>query len=157
MSLSSVLELKCRPMRDTDLDAVMQVEGQAYTFPWSRGNFSDSLQAGYSAWVVELGGELMGYAVLMKAVDEAHLLNITIAPLYQGQGYGKWLLEQCIELARHHGAARMLLEVRPSNDKARQLYERRGFKTLGRRRGYYPSHDNTREDACVMVLNWQAE
>ncbi|MFN7351679.1 MAG: ribosomal protein S18-alanine N-acetyltransferase, partial [Burkholderiales bacterium] len=120
-----------------------------------RGNFIDSLHAGYSAWVVEQGAELMGYAVFMKAIDETHLLNITIAPVYQGQGYGQWLLEQCIEQAQYHGALRMLLEVRPSNLKAQQLYERRGFKILGRRRGYYPSYDNTREDACVMVLNWQ--
>jgi ribosomal-protein-alanine N-acetyltransferase len=155
MALSSAVQLKYRPMLESDLDAVMQIEVQAYPFPWTRGNFIDSLHAGYSAWVVEQGAELMGYAVFMKAIDETHLLNITIAPAYQGQGYGQWLLEQCIEQAQYHGALRMLLEVRPSNLKAQQLYERRGFKILGRRRGYYPSYDNTREDACVMVLNWQ--
>ena len=155
MALSSAVQLKYRPMLESDLDAVMQIEVQAYPFPWTRGNFIDSLHAGYSAWVVEQGAELMGYAVFMKAIDETHLLNITIAPVYQGQGYGQWLLEQCIEQAQYHGALRMLLEVRPSNLKAQQLYERRGFKILGRRRGYYPSYDNAREDACVMVLNWQ--
>ncbi len=153
MSLPA-LQLHYRPMLEADLDAVMQIEAQAYPFPWTRGNFRDSLAAGYSAWVLEQAQGVIGYYVFMMAVDEAHLLNITIAPACQGQGLGRCLLEQCIEQARHHGAVRMLLEVRPSNPHAQRLYEQRGFKCLGRRRGYYPSYDNTREDAWVMRLEW---
>ena len=125
-------------------------EQRAYAFPWTRGNFVDSLKAGHSAWVCREDGVLVGYAVLMRVVDEAHLLNITILPEFQRRGLGSELLGQLFDVARGHGAVRMLLEVRPGNVSGLALYRRFLFSEIGRRRGYYPGLDG-REDAIVLA------
>ena len=140
-----------RPMHESDLDAVMAIEPNIYSHPWSRGNFADSLKAGYSCWVYEHEGEVAGYAVLMIVLDEGHLLNISIAKQLQGKGLGRALLEHMIDIARSRGVATMYLEVRPSNLAARSLYESMGFNEFSIRKGYYPA-DNGREDAILMGL-----
>lgn len=140
-----------RPMLESDLDAVMSIEPKIYSHPWSRGNFADSLNSGYSCWVVELDGELIGYGALMVVMDEAHLLNISIDKPYQGRGFGRALLDHFIELARRHGGQMMFLEVRPSNTSAIALYESMGFNEFSVRKGYYPA-ENGREDAILMGL-----
>lgn len=140
-----------RPMQFEDLDRVMEIEPRIYSHPWSRGNFADSLHAGYSCWVYEFNGDVVGYAVMMSVLDEAHLLNISIAGDYQGRGMGRALLEHVIETARRHGAQMMFLEVRPSNTNAIALYESMGFNEFSIRKGYYPAH-NGREDAILMGL-----
>ncbi len=144
-------DLKYRPMQEADLDAVMAIEPKIYSHPWSRGNFADSLKSGYSCWAVELEGELIGYGVMMVALDEAHLLNISIAKAYQGRGFGRALLNHFIEVAKRHGGQMMFLEVRPSNTSAIALYESMGFNEFSVRRGYYPA-ENGREDAILMGL-----
>lgn len=137
------------PMRIEDLAAVVDVERSAYEFPWTHGNFADSIANGHSAWTLRDGGHLVGYAVVMHAVDEAHLLNLTVAPAAQRRGLGWRLLEFMAENARSYGARTMLLEVRPSNPAAQRMYARYGFERIGVRRGYYPAR-NGREDAIVM-------
>ena len=137
-------------MTDADLDAVAAAEARVYSFPWTRGNFADSLAAGHGAWLAREVERLTGYAVMMQAVDEAHLLNITVLPELQRSGRGSALLLHLFELARAGAAIRMLLEVRPGNLAAQALYRRHGFLEIGRRRGYYPAHEG-REDAIVMA------
>jgi ribosomal-protein-alanine N-acetyltransferase len=143
--------LQFRPMQMADLDAIMAIEPTIYPYPWSRGNFSDSLDAGYSGWVYEEDGRIIGYAVLMLVLDEAHLLNISIAKSHQGRGLGRALLEYMMQIARGHGAANIFLEVRPSNQAAIHLYESTGFNEMAIRRGYYPAA-NGREDAVLMGM-----
>lgn len=138
-----------RPMRPNDLDRVMRIEQTVYFHPWTRGNFSDSLHAGYTCWTLELGGRVIGYGVMMLALDEAHLLNLSIAAEVQRHGYGRMLLEHFTRIARHYGSKSIYLEVRPSNLPARALYRSAGFDEVGLRRGYYPAHTG-REDALVM-------
>lgn len=137
------------------LDEVMAVETRAYSFPWSRGNFIDSLAAGYAAqvvWADDLQpAVLLGYFVAMTGVDEMHLLNVTVAPDWQGRGLGHQLLDAVQALAQAQGLASLWLEVRESNHRARALYQRRGFADVGVRRGYYPAAGR-REDAIVMRL-----
>jgi ribosomal-protein-alanine N-acetyltransferase len=140
-----------RPMVESDIDAIMEIEPHIYSHPWSRGNFSDSLVSGYSAWVLLDGAEIIGYALMMMVLDEAHLLNLSIAKAYQKQGLGRLLLEHMIAIARRQNAANMFLEVRPSNISAIALYENIGFNEMAIRRGYYPAH-NGREDAVLMGL-----
>jgi len=149
--VSAILELRqtFRPMQAADLDAVMHIENTIYTHPWSRGNFSDSLNAGYSCWVLEENGTIIGYSVLMLVMDEAHLLNLSIAAHCQRQGLGWALLEKMKELARRHGAVHMFLEVRISNRPAIALYEKAGFNEMSIRRKYYPA-SHGREDAILM-------
>ena len=146
-------QLILRPMQLDDLDAVMAIEPQIYTHPWTRGNFSDSLNSGYSAWVLESQAEFIGYSLMMLVLDEAHLLNLSVAKNYQKQGLGRILLEHMIAKAKHHHATNMFLEVRPSNISAIALYENRGFCEMSVRRNYYPAANGQgREDAVLMGL-----
>lgn len=139
------------PMAERDLDEVMAVESAIYTHPWTRGNFVDSLRAGYECRVLRLGPELLGYFVLMVAAAEGHLLNLSIAAAYQRAGHGAWLLAHAAERARKLRARSLFLEVRPSNRGAQALYTRFGFRKVAVRRGYYPAHTG-REDALVLAL-----
>lgn len=139
------------PMRSEDLGEVLAIERRAYLHPWSHANFTDSLAAGYCAWTCRLHEELLGYAVMMLVLDEAHLLNLTVAPQWQRRGYGTLIMEHLFDVARSHGARNMFLEVRPSNAAALTLYAKLGFQVTGRRRGYYPAVGG-REDAVLMAL-----
>jgi ribosomal-protein-alanine N-acetyltransferase len=143
------------PMTLRQLDTVLDIEEQAYDFPWTRGNFVDSLAAQYHAQVLYgAQGELLGYMVAMEGVEELHLLNITVAPLAQRCGHAVFMLDELMGYARSRGARQVWLEVRQSNQRAREIYERYGFRAVGLRRGYYPAdratHPNGREDATVM-------
>jgi ribosomal-protein-alanine N-acetyltransferase len=138
-------------MRAADLDEVLAIENAIYTHPWTRGNFGDSLHAGYDRRTWRLEGDLIGYFVLMSAAGEAHLLNLSIAARHQRGGHGSALLREALELARRRGARSLFLEVRPSNSAAQALYLRFGFRRIAVRRGYYPAHAG-REDALVYTL-----
>ncbi len=140
-----------RPMIASDLDAIMEIEPHIYSHPWTRGNFSDSLKSEHSAWVLEQDAKIIGYALMMMVLDEAHLLNLSIAKAYQQQGLGRYLLEHMIKIAQQLKAANMFLEVRVSNNSAIALYESIGFNEMAIRRGYYPVQ-NGREDAVLMGL-----
>lgn len=133
-----------------DLDAVHAIERVLYPFPWTMGNFVDSLSAGYDLRVVVRGHSLLGYAVAMRIPDELHLLNLSVVEACQRRGLGRWLMLTLLEQAQAEGLASMLLEVRPSNTAAQRLYRSLGFSPIGLRRRYYPSFNNTREDAIVM-------
>ena len=140
-----------RPMRETDLPAVMAIEQRAYVFPWTQGVFRDCLLANHPSWVLVEDGHIIGYAVLSVAADEAHVLNLCTSPDMQGRGHGRRLLRALLQLARGRGAHRVFLEVRPSNAPAISLYHDEGFNEIGRRPRYYPARDG-REDALVMAL-----
>lgn len=140
-----------RPMSELDLDAVREIEARAYAFPWTRGNFSDSMTAGYSCWVYEMAGEMIGYGVMMIAAGEAHLLNICIDVPWQARGLGRKLAMHLIEVARGYHADMMFLEVRTSNVAALRLYEHIGFSRMSVRKGYYPAVGG-REDAILMGM-----
>ena len=145
--------LQRQPMTVADLDAVMAIEGQAYEFPWTRGNFIDSLAAGYRAEVLRSAdGGLCAYCVAMSGVEEMHLLNLTVAPDWQHRGLACGLLDALVADSRAAGAASLWLEVRESNQRARDVYRRYGFAQAGWRRAYYPAAAGRREDACVMRL-----
>lgn len=139
-----------RAMQTRDLDRVLDIETAAYPFPWTAGIFRDCLRSDYGCWVLETAhGALIGYAILSVAADEAHVLNICIAPPAQGRGHGRRLMRRLLDLARWHGARRVFLEVRPSNPNAITLYQSLGFAEVGRRPRYYPALED-REDAIVM-------
>jgi len=142
---------KLRPMRASDLDRIMEIEPVIYTHPWTRGNFEDSMRVGYSCWVIDCGGVVTGYGVLMIGVREAHLLNLSIAPEWQRRGLGRTLLEHFVRIGRDSDAQQMFLEVRPSNTSARRMYADYGFRDISVRRAYYPAAGG-REDAILMGL-----
>jgi len=153
--MSAVLdpcEARLEPMTLEWLDAVCAVEQRAYTHPWTRGNFTDSLAVGYHCQALVAGRTLLGYFIAMKGVDEVHLLNITVAPEHQGQGWAPLMLAALRGWSLAQGAMWLWLEVRQSNVRALQVYERNGFRRVGVRKGYYPSFNHQREDAIVMSL-----
>ena len=134
------------------LDVLMPLEALAYDFPWSRGNFEDSLRSGYPAAVLhDAAGAVLGYFVAMVGVDEWHLLNITVAPAHQAVGHGRFLLDHVVSQCRAQGADVLWLEVRLSNARARTIYAHVGFTEVGLRRAYYPAAPG-REDAVVMRI-----
>jgi [ribosomal protein S18]-alanine N-acetyltransferase len=139
------------PMREADLAEVLAVENAIYSHPWSRGNFADSLRAGYQCWTWRHGDELIGYFILLVAAGEAHLLNLSIAQPHQRQGCGSVLLREVMRMAREEGGQHLFLEVRPTNLSAQGLYRKFGFSQVGVRKGYYPAARG-REDALILSL-----
>jgi ribosomal-protein-alanine N-acetyltransferase len=151
VSAASADGLALVPMTLDDVDEVHALECSVFPHPWSRANFSDSVQSGYDAWVLrDAGGALAGYFLLMHAPDETHLLDVAVAGARHGTGLGRYLLDTLCARAKAMGAGSVLLEVRPSNERALAVYRRYGFTEIGRRKGYYPAHEGKREDAIVM-------
>ena len=152
------VEARFEAMTPAWLPAVLPLEQSAYEHPWSQRNFIDSLQAGYQAQLLFAGTlakpELLGYFVAMKGVDEVHLLNISVAPAHQRQGWARLMLDALGLWSRGQGAQWLWLEVRVSNARARAVYESHGFRHVGTRRSYYPATtSNPRgEDAIVMSM-----
>ena len=178
--LNQPFEARLEPITVERIPAVCAVERTAFSHPWTPANFIDSLAAGYhcqclvgpgvpsdtqrpslidgarALWTrsaVRAGGEtLIGYFVAMKGVEEVHLLNITVAPAFQGQGWAPLMLEALAGWSRAQSAQWLWLEVRASNRRALGIYERHGFRRVGMRKSYYPGEGNAREDAVVMSL-----
>lgn len=151
--MSAVLkeEPRLEKMREADLAEVLGIENAVYSHPWSRGNFADSLRAGYQCWTWRHGRELIGYFVLLVAAGEGHLLNLSVAETQQRRGHGSTLLKEIMRMARSRGAEKIFLEVRPSNQGAKALYRRFGFSQVAVRAGYYPAPSG-REDALVLSI-----
>lgn len=147
-----LLEAQFEPLLSHHVEAILAVERRAYAHPWSAANFADALQSGYQSQLLVAGPHLLGYFVAMKGVDEVHLLNITVAPEHQGQGWARVMLDALALWARGQGAQWLWLEVRASNQRARHVYESHGYRRVGERKGYYPDGHNRREDAIVMSL-----
>jgi [ribosomal protein S18]-alanine N-acetyltransferase len=154
-------EVQFEPLTALWLDEVMHIEQQAYAHPWSRANFADSIQTGYQMQVLTANAvagtdkhPILGYFVAMKGFEEVHLLNITVAPEHQGQGWARAMLEALAVWSRGQAAEWLWLEVRASNTRALKVYQDHGFKLVSRRQDYYPAGPkaNGREDAIVMSL-----
>jgi ribosomal-protein-alanine N-acetyltransferase len=149
-ALPVALEVRFEALTPQRLDAVLATEQQAYAHPWSRSNFLDSRQSGYQMQLLMAGDTLLGYFVAMLGVDEAHLLNITVAPQHQRQGWAHVMLDALAIWAKGQGAQWLWLEVRVGNLRALQVYEAQGFRRVGERKNYYPAVDGQREGAFVM-------
>jgi ribosomal-protein-alanine N-acetyltransferase len=151
LSAVPIPQIHYRRMRVADLAEVAHLEKELYAFPWSIGNFRDSVTANYDCWTVTHGEAVIGYAILMIALDEAHLLNIAIAPEWQNQGVGRTFLAHMVQVARDATCQIVYLEVRPSNMAARHLYRKMGFQQIAIRPEYYPAPSG-REDALFLGL-----
>jgi len=152
MPESKAVEVLFVPMLAERLDDVVAIEQRAYAHPWNRTHFLDSLQSGNQAQLLMAGDVLLGYFVAMQGVNEVHLLNITVAPQYQGQGWSRVMLDALTLWARGQSAEWLWLEVRVGNLRAMRVYEAHGYKRVGQRKEYYPSGHGQREDAVVMGL-----
>jgi ribosomal-protein-alanine N-acetyltransferase len=158
------IQLTFMPMQPSDMRAVLSLEAISHSHPWTQGQFLDSLTAGHWAYCIrpEMTAKaeslsnlpvLWGYCILYPAVDELHLLNITIDPVLRRNGIGSRVMQAIEGIATQQKMSRIILEVRPSNIPAVKLYERMGYAIIGVRRGYYPADEVTgkREDAGVMA------
>ena len=166
-----VSELSFLPMTTADLDAVLAIESVSHIHPWTQGNFSDSLAAGHWAYCVrpQLEDALKGsyldpeilwaYCILFPAVDELHLLNITVSPKLRRLGIGAKMMHAIEGVAAQQKMPRIILEVRPSNINAMQLYQALGYEQIGLRKNYYPidAASGLREDAWVFAKSIKLE
>lgn len=151
--MSAILQaapIRLRPMHATDIDAVMEIENDIYPFPWTHGIMRDCLRVGYCCWLAEQDEQVVGYGIMSIAAGESHMLNICVHRDWQRQGIASQLMEHMLRLAKRHGAEVCLLEVRPSNIGAIEMYERFGFSEVGLRKSYYPAK-NGREDAMILA------
>ncbi len=159
-SIAAWEDICLTPMQACDIEEVLAIENHVYSYPWTHGNFLDALSHDYEAWLVRTTtstttattDDLLAYFVTMRILNEVHLLNIAVRHNLHGQGLGRALLNKTITLMRDKGMESILLEVRPSNQRAIALYEHFGFAPIGRRKNYYPAANNMREDAIVMRL-----
>ena len=171
LSTESVSELSFLPMTAADLDSVLAIESVSHIHPWTRGNFSDSLAAGHWAYCVrpQLANAVKGsyldpeilwaYCILFPAVDELHLLNITVSPKLQRLGIGIKMMHAIEGVAAQQSMPRIILEVRPTNESALKLYQSLGYEQIGLRKNYYPVDlaSGLREDALVLAKSIKLE
>lgn len=131
------------------LDAIMEIETEAFPDPWSRSAMIHELTDNEFGcyFVIRKNGKIVGYCGYWRILEEAHITNIAVASGYRGQGFGRRLLLYVLLYAAESGAESMTLEVRPSNAAAVALYESLGFRVEGIRRKYYT---NNGEDALIM-------
>lgn len=146
------VEAQFQDLQPAQLDAVLAVEQSAYAHPWNRTNFLDALQSGYQAQMLVAADVVLGYFIAMEGVEEVHLLNITVAPAYRGQGWSRVMLDALALWSRGRGAQWVWLEVRVGNARALHVYEAQGYQRVGYRKAYYPADGGQREDAVVMCL-----
>ena len=138
-----------RLMQPSDLSAVVTIENQVQTHPWTFKQFEESLQS-YQCTVIEQDQRIVGFCILQPVLDEANLLLMAIDPKFQGQGLGYRLLDASIEQLNNQ-PVQIFLEVRESNHAAIGLYEKAGFHQIDLRKNYYPNPDGSREHAIIMV------
>lgn len=152
MDSLKVKNVTLREMDVSDLPNVYAIEKIAHIVPWPEQVLIDCLKVGYTSWVVENEeGRIVGFSIMSFAKDECHLLNICVDPNYQHKGYGRKLLRHLFFVARKKGAVTFYLEVRVSNRPAILLYEDEGFSRIGKRKDYYPTRTDAREDAIVLT------
>lgn len=140
--------VRLRDMRSADVAAIMEIERASYSVPWSESTFQGLLRRRDAELVVaDADGAVAGYTVFWCVLDQAELGNVAVAAEWRGRGLGALLVADVMSRAARRGVREVFLEVRPSNDVARRLYERFGFRAVGRRRNYY---QRPVEDALVL-------
>lgn len=146
-------------MQDADISWVLSVEQRAYDFPWSLKGFENSLEQGLNYVFYSSDGQALGYCCILPVLDEAHVLNICVAPEFQGRGVARAAFLKVLEKLKGAAYSVALLEVRASNEPAAKLYQSLGFSKDGVRKGYYRANVwneelmelvEEREDAILM-------
>jgi [ribosomal protein S18]-alanine N-acetyltransferase len=138
-----------KPMANTDIDRVAELEVLCFTTPWPRSAIEEELISNPRAhyFVYEVGGKLVGYCGFWLILDEGHITNLAIDPEERSRGYAQDMIAQFVREAESLGAASLTLEVRSGNTPAIHVYEKAGFVSMGVRKGYYL---DSGEDALIM-------
>lgn len=148
----SEVKLNFRKMVPEDADGVEIVEKACFDMPWSRKSFWQEASNDKAYYLLAIDenadDKIIGYTGMWVLFGEAQITNVAVMPEYRNLGIGRKMMKEIIQIAKSKGADAMILEVRPSNDSALHLYKSLGFKSVGRRRGYYEDG----EDAEIMWL-----
>lgn len=138
-----------RKMTGQDLVRVMEIERESFPVPWSEDSYMGELRNSFANYVVcDCGGVVAGYGGIWVVFEEAHITNVAISKHYRQEGKGTRIMQELEGIARTKRAAKILLEVRPSNTSAIKMYEKLGFIPTGLRKNYYADNN---EDAIVMT------
>lgn len=138
-----------RAMTEQDLDQIIEIEHEAFPTPWSRESYMGELKNRWASYLVcDYEGEVAGYAGIWVVFEEAHITNVAVNNKFRSLGMGKTLMSEAEKVARSKQANRILLEVRPSNERAVKMYKNLGYIATGLRKEYY---SDNREDAIIMT------
>lgn len=144
-------EIKIKKSTEEDFARLAEISRSSMTSSWNEKNFEDAFSnSSCEIFTAFIDGETAGYAVIYFAADESELPSIAVDEKYRCHSIGTSLLNAAVTSAKSHGAQKMFLEVRASNEAAHGLYEKKGFLTIGTRKHFY---DNPTEDADVMMLD----
>ncbi|XOQ17377.1 MAG: ribosomal protein S18-alanine N-acetyltransferase [Sporanaerobacter sp.] len=143
------MDILVRNMREEDIDEVLEIERTSFTTPWSKEAFTLEITKNMLAKyvVAEIEGKVVGYGGIWLIIDEGHVTNIAVHEKYRGLGVGKKIMEALIDICSDRNIVAMTLEVRKTNEIAKSLYTKYGFKEYGIRPGYYSDNN---EDAIIM-------
>lgn len=146
------MPLKIRCLTPNDLDSVVSIAAQSPHNSWNAAVFADCLKANYTAWVVELDGQVKAFLIALIVQPECQLMNIGVDVMSQRTGLASALMSHLLEFAKLNACEQIFLEVRSSNIGAIALYKRFGFNQAGVRVNYYPA-SRGREDALTFSLS----
>lgn len=143
------MDILVRPMLEKDIDEVLEIEKTSFTTPWSKEAFTLEINKNMLAKyvVAEIQGKVVGYGGIWLIIDEGHVTNIAVHEKYRGLGVGNKIMEGLIDICGDRNIVAMTLEVRKTNEIAKSLYNKYGFKEYGIRPGYYSDNN---EDAIIM-------
>ncbi|WP_199228910.1 ribosomal protein S18-alanine N-acetyltransferase [Sporanaerobacter acetigenes] len=143
------MDILVRPMLEKDIDEVLDIEKTSFATPWSKEAFTLEITKNMLAKyvVAEIQGKVVGYGGIWLIIDEGHVTNIAVHEKYRGLGVGNKIMEGLIDICRDRNIVAMTLEVRKTNEVAKSLYDKYGFKEYGIRPGYYSDNN---EDAIIM-------
>jgi ribosomal-protein-alanine N-acetyltransferase len=148
-------DLRIRRMREADLPQVLVIENASFSTPWKEPTFLSLMRrSDTDLFVADSDEGILGYTASWTVIDQSELGNVAVAPAARGQGVGGALVDTVLARVKERGAEECVLEVRESNRSAQQIYHRRGFVVVGRRRSYYSLPT---EDALVMKLRLHDE
>ena len=138
-----------RPMIIEDLEKVVEIEKASMPSPWSKELFEEELKRERARYFVgEIDDQVTGYMGYWEAPEQAHIINLAIAPRFRQKGLGFQMMEYCLRFAYNKGARLATLEVRESNEAALRLYEKMNFRIVAIRKKYY---SDNQENAVVMI------
>ncbi|MCK9308725.1 MAG: ribosomal protein S18-alanine N-acetyltransferase [Candidatus Cloacimonetes bacterium] len=139
------MEPRLRATCEDDFEAFYVIEQKAFPHPWPMDAFTDFLLPW--SWTLLYNDQIVGYIFYHGVEDEMVIINFAVDPQYHGRGWGEFLLKESLQIMHDNGVSRFFLDVRPSNQAARGLYEKYGFTSIAIRKNYY---DHPEEDAIVM-------
>ena len=135
-----------------DIPSIIEIEKVSFSDPWDKKLFLDAIDSENKyLMVADLGGKIEGYIVLEKVLDEGHITDLAVGGEYRKKGVASELVNDALALARGMDIKEIFLEVRESNEAAKKLYSKFGFREIGKRKGYYPKANET---ALVLSLKF---